>query len=149
MRVRRGAVWLVLAAFLAAAAYVRLAPVDLARWHVDLHALAEKLADARPGEIHPGRNSAAVVIVGDAPRLQGLLAVLDRVALATARTRRIAGSVADGHVTWESRSLVWGFPDYTTAQIAGETLVILARSRFGKGDGGVNAARLRDWLSHL
>jgi uncharacterized protein (DUF1499 family) len=70
--------------------------------------------------------------------------------MATPRTRRIAGSLEEGMITWETRSRLWAFPDYTTARAraeGGQTLLdITARSRFGQYDYGVNAARLRAWL---
>lgn len=78
-----------------------------------------------------------------------LLARLDRVALSDPRTRRLAGSPDAGRITWESRSLIWGFPDYTTAELRADGLYIHARLRFGGSDMGVNAARLADWLSRL
>ena len=149
MTVRRVAVWLALAAMVAGAAYIRLAPVDPDRWHIDLGSLGRDLGDHPAQEMRVGTNSAALRIAGDADALMARIARLDEVALATARTRRIAGDPAEGWVTWETRSLVFGFPDYTTAQITDGALVILARSRFGRGDWGVNAARLRDWLSKL
>ena len=46
-----------------------------------------------------------------------------------------------------------GFPDYITAEVAptaeGTRLDIFSRQRFGSSDMGVNAARLRNWLSQL
>lgn len=143
------AVWIALAVLAVLVAYVRIAAVDPASWHVDLNDLAAELADLPAGEIRTGRKSAAVRIEGTAEEAAAILADLDVIALASGRTRRIAGSLTEGHVTWESRSLIWGFPDYTTARIVEGGLVILARSRFGQGDWGVNAARLRDWLSRL
>lgn len=80
---------------------------------------------------------------------EDLLARLDAVALATPRTRRLAGSVAEGRITWITRSALWGFPDYTTAEVRPDGLYVHARLRFGSEDMGVNAARLRDWLSRL
>ena len=146
MTIRRGAVWLAVAVLAALAAYVRLAPVDPDRWHVDLGSLARDLGDPPTQEMRVGPNSAAIRITGDADALLARIALLDEVALATARTQRIAGDPAQGWVTYETRSLIFGFPDYTTAQITEGALVILARSRFGGRDWGVNAARLRDWL---
>jgi|JI10StandDraft_1071094.scaffolds.fasta_scaffold1331601_1 uncharacterized protein (DUF1499 family) len=149
MTIRRGVVWLAVAVLAALAAYVRLAPVDPDRWHVDLGALARDLGNDPAQEMQVGTNSASMRIVGEPDVLMARIARLDKVALATARTRRIAGDPAQGWVTWETRSLIFGFPDYTTAQVTDGALVILARSRFGRGDWGVNAARLQDWLLRL
>ena len=149
MTIRRVAVWLACAVLAAMAAYVRLAPVDPDRWHVDLETLARALGDQPARELRVGRNSASVRLEGDPDQLAAQLVRLDEVALGTARTRRIAGDPAQGWITWETRSLIFGFPDYTTAQIVEGALVVFARSRFGRGDRGVNAARLQHWLSRL
>ncbi len=122
------------------ALWVRLAPLDPARWHVD-PALA----------VAGGAGHVARVRVGLSP--EAALAALDRVALATPRTRRLAGSPAEGRVTWVTRSAIWGFPDLTTAAAAaadgGSDLVLYGRARFGAYDWGVNAARLSRWLAAL
>lgn len=126
-------------------AVIRLAPADVADWHVEL-------VDPRPIGLAAAdgvvvlRNGAYADVVGDG---KPTLAKIDAIALATPRTIRFAGSVDEGHITWETRSLFWGFPDYTTAQISPTGLVIYARQRFGAGDFGVNAARLRGWLAPL
>lgn len=132
--------WGLLAALLAFAAYVRLAPSDPARWHVAV------TADTPPGEVVAGEGSARLRLAGDG---QALLARLDAVALATPRTVRLAGTVAEGRITWVTRSALWGFPDYTTAEVQADGLVIHARLRFGQSDIGVNAARLRAWKAEL
>lgn len=147
-----------LIAVVAFAAYVRLAPSDPAIWHADPSAgLAEAGGPvSRLGEepqLATTLNSARVVV-----EMQGqdrlALARLEEVALATPRTTRLAGSPEEGRITWVTRSALWGFPDYTTAQaittdVATSEVTILARSRFGQGDMGVNAARLRDWLARV
>lgn len=129
-----------LAALVGGMAYVRLAPSDPARWHVDPGlSPAEQGAQARL--TLPGTTPAAV------------LDRLDAIATATPRTKRLAGSPAEGRITWITRSAVFGFPDYTTAAAraeGGATLLVLrARQRFGLRDMGVNAARLRDWTGQI
>lgn len=123
---------LVLVAIVAGMAYVRLAPSDPARWH----AMPESLA---PGDLAGG---AVRVVPGD-------LAALDAIIRATPRTQILAGDVAQGMITYVTRSRVFGFPDYTTVRQAGETLEIYGRLRFGKSDLGVNAARIDGWLQRL
>jgi uncharacterized protein (DUF1499 family) len=133
-----------LAAVVAFAFYVRLAPSDLARWHVAPE------AEGPSGEVVvAGLNRATLRFDPKAGAPADLLARLDAVALATPRTVRLAGSVAEGRITWVTRSALWGFPDYTTAQIGKDGLAVEARSRFGSSDLGVNAARLRAWLQAL
>jgi uncharacterized protein (DUF1499 family) len=134
----------VLVAVAAFALYVRLAPSDPARWHV------APLAEGPAGEVVvAGLNRATLRLGPEAGAPADLLARLDAVALATPRTVRLAGSVEAGRITWITRSALWGFPDYTTAEVRPDGLAIEARSRFGQGDMGVNAARLRDWLARL
>jgi uncharacterized protein (DUF1499 family) len=134
----------VLVALAAFALYVRLAPSDPARWHV------APVAEGKPGVVVvAGLNRATLRLAPDRGTPAVLLARLDAVALATPRTMRLAGSVAEGRITWVTRSALWGFPDYTTAEASAAGVVIEARSRFGTGDMGLNAARLRDWLSRL
>ncbi|MBL9057745.1 MAG: DUF1499 domain-containing protein [Rhodobacteraceae bacterium] len=128
------------------AGYIRLAPSDPARWHVAPR-LAALEKGGPSGQVLTVEGGAAVQLASADPA--ALLARLDRIALATPRTQRLAGSVAEGRITWISRSLFWGFPDYTTAQVTPEGLVIHARQRFGSNDWGVNAARLEIWLTRL
>lgn len=131
------AVFLILAAFVFALFYVRLSPTSVEDWHVAPQALD----------------------VGDYPQMGGFTAVreagsvtlldVERVALATPRTKRIAGSVEEGRITFETRSLLWGFPDYTTVSLSDGKLVIEARLRFGRSDMGVNGRRVKAWLGEL
>jgi hypothetical protein len=139
---------LLLALIGGAMAWVRLAPTDPARWHVALDRAGEA-GPCGPDAVTPGTGMAkAACLLPDPPQVT--LNRLAAVAGATPRTRRIAGSPEEGRITWETRSALWGFPDYTTAEAmpdgTGTRLVILARLRFGREDMGVNAARLRDWL---
>lgn len=144
------ALWILAALAAAAALWVRLAPADPARWHVDPVTVAPRgtpnEALLRPG----GPDEAPVYDMTPA----ALMERLDGLALAEPRTRRIAGAVAGGYVTYVQRSWLWGFPDYVSVRAlpAGEgraTLAIYARARFGTSDLGVNAARVARWLAAL
>jgi uncharacterized protein (DUF1499 family) len=79
-----------------------------------------------------------------------LLARLNTIALATPRTRVLAGSVSGGMITYVTRSRVFGFPDYTTVEViedeAGSRATLYGRLRFGKSDFGVNSQRISGWL---
>lgn len=129
------------------ALYVRLAPSDPARWHVTPAPAATQDCTVEQGE----GDARATCLLPAAPA--EALAALDAIAMATPRTTRLAGSAGEGRITWITRSALWGFPDYTTAEAApdatGTRLTVHARLRFGSSDMGVNAARLRDWLPRL
>lgn len=132
-----------------AMAFVRLAPSDPALWHIALEPRPPIIATASPDEITVLSNGAYADLTASADQTQALLAKLDSIALATPRTQRIAGSAETGRITWVTRSLFWGFPDYTTAESTPQGVTIYARQRFGKGDWGVNAARLTAWITAL
>ena len=135
---------LVLLLVLGGMAYVRLAPSDPAEWHVDLAATGIP-AKAHVFCIRPDNRYGP--IPGDPA---ALLAKLDGIALATPRTKRLAGSAEAGRITWVTRSALIGFPDYTTAQVLeGRSLCIAGRQRFGSEDWGVNAARIGGWMQEL
>lgn len=104
--------------------YVRLAPSDPARWHVDPREASD-----------PGR-------AGTLQRRVGDLAGFDRAVAAEPRMTLLAGGPQEGRATYVARSLVWGFPDYVSVAEDGADLVILSRLRFGGSDLGANAARL-------
>jgi hypothetical protein len=131
---------------LAGLGWIRVAPSDPAYWN------APRLPDMAIGD-YPGPGSAVAV-----RRLPDGFdtARIAAVALATPRTRLLAGSLDEGRATFVTRSALFGFPDYTTItlrtepQAGGETVVqFYARQRFGRRDHGVNAARIARWLDQL
>jgi len=128
---------LILTAVVAAAfsAYARLAPSDVARWHVPV-------SDAPD----PGTGGAKVLT----DPLEGQpLARLAAVAESEG-AELLAGTVEEGRMTWIARSRIMGFPDYITAEITDDNrLHVLSRLRFGAADLGVNAARMERWLAAL
>lgn len=115
--------------------FIRLAPSDPALWH--------KMPRYAKDEVFPG---AVFRIVPAGP--DGL-AQFNEAALATPRTKVLNGTVPAGMVTYVTRSLVFGFPDYTTAQQDGDVLKVFGRSRFGRRDFGVNRARVDAWLQQI
>ena len=126
---------IVLIVFGAAIGWVRLAPVDVARWHQrpDLALIEKRL------------NGAIRMIDADGDSL----ARLDAIIRQTPRTQHLAGSVEEGRVTYVTRSAVFGFPDFTTVIRRDGRLEIYGRARFGVSDFGVNAARIDGWLEVL
>ena len=124
---------LVLLGVLGLMAYVRLAPLNPGRWHV---------AVPQSGSV-----GAFSFVQGAVPK--EVLARLAVVAGSRPRTQILAGSVAEGRITWVARSAVWGFPDLITAEVAPGGVMIWSRQRDGISDFGVNAARLKDWMDAL
>ena len=88
------------------AAYIRLAPSNPDRWHVDPSVASD-----------PEHGGVLRKVVGD-------LATLDAVIKTAPRVRILAGAVAEGHITYVTRSRVLGFPDYITVKEFGPELVI-------------------------
>lgn len=132
--------WVVILLVALTMAYVRLAPTDVARWH--------QIATVDgPGDLPEAGGFRAARQINADP--EAVLAALDRIALATPRTTRIAGAVDQGMITYQTRSLIWGFPDHTTVAVQGDLLVVHGRLRFGGSDMGVNRARVQDWLAQL
>jgi hypothetical protein len=132
-----------LAAVGAVMGYIRLAPSVAARWHIALHPPGGMAAGGPATQA--GGNAAWMII----PPGQGDLAQLDAIAVATPRTHRLAGSAAEGRITWITRSALIGYPDYTTAEAGAQGVMVYARARFGNRDHGVNAARLTQWRAGL
>ncbi len=66
----------------------------------------------------------------------------------------LAGSEADGFVTYVHRTTVFGFPDYISVRFidlddGGSTIAVFSRSRLGQSDLGVNEKRVTEWIAAL
>lgn len=131
----RAAIWIILVLIIGVLAYIRLAPTDAARWHQPITAGSDQNTEG-----------GAIRVV---PAQEDTLARFDEIARAAPRTERIAGSVEEGRITYVTRSRVFGFPDYTTAEVTDGQLRVFGRLRFGKGDMGVNRTRIEGWLAQL
>jgi len=129
------AVLVVLAAALVL--YIRLAPNDPARWHVD--------PAATPDPSAPMFARADLVLPGSP---QDVAARLATVAAADGAEVLAGGGL---HTTWVSRTRLMRYPDFTSIRLepaeGGTRLIAFARSRFGGNDWGVNQARLDRWLA--
>ncbi|MCC5974853.1 MAG: DUF1499 domain-containing protein [Rubellimicrobium sp.] len=130
--------------------WIRLAPSDPERWHID--PLAAPLPVGNGWLVRPGADNAEPPQIALPP--EATLVALDRIALATPRTTRLAGSPAEGRITYVTRSRLMGYPDYTTIAAlpdgeGGSFPVLYARQRFGSRDQDVNRARIEDWLTRL
>jgi hypothetical protein len=133
--------WVLLACFVGMAAYVRLAPDVVGRWHQPLEGMP-----TGAGIVTEPGGARALVPMADG---RAGLARFAAVAEASPRVRLLAGSVEEGRLTWVARSVVWGFPDYISAEAGPKGLEVWSRLRFGRSDLGVNRARLEDWLARL
>ncbi len=127
-------------AFLAFALWVRLAPSDPGRWHVDPAATAD------PTRPNFARAERMLPLPPEEVRARLDALARDRGA------ERLAGDAA--LVTYVARTRLMRYPDYLSfrldpAEGGGTHLQALSRSRFGHGDMGVNKARLTRWLDRL
>lgn len=128
-------VLLVVVMAVAAVAYVRLAPHDVAAVHV-----------AVPGNQDRDMARGAIRIVpADDVTWQAALGHMADLP----RTKKLAGDAQSGLVTYVTRSRVIGFPDYTTLDYDDGQLKAHARLRFGQSDLGVNRKRLEGLIAAL
>lgn len=136
-------------AVVALAVYVRLVPLNPLAWHT---------TDLPMGTAGEFTGAGSHTVLRDVPDAAAALVALDAIIKATPRTKRVAGGVDEGRITYVTRSRVMGFPDYTTVSArapdttAGRdmgSLAIYGRLRFGKADVGVNRARINGWMAQL
>lgn len=147
----------VIALFIGGTSYVRRAGIEPEVWHVD--PLTAPTPDT-PNSYRVAPGFAEVPVDAEAPTYAVSAAELalrfDEIALAAPHTQAVAGSAAEGHVTYVQRSPLWGFPDYVSVRFieaddgaGSSTLAIFSRSRFGRRDLGVNKKRVASWLASL
>jgi len=138
--------WMLLMIVISGLIYIRVAPHDATAQHL----IPPIGAEPEAPDIMAG--SAVYAQVFKTPPTD-ILTRLNDIALATPRTRILAGSVEEGMITYVTRSRVFGFPDYTTVQVVAEAqgsrATLFGRLRFGKSDFGVNSQRISAWLQAL
>ncbi len=146
----------------AAAAWiaVNFAADDPATWHTDPAGVALRVTPNEFLAAAPDTTAAvphALVSIEPGPP-EALLARFDAIVRAQPRVRVLAGSVAEGMITYVQRSRLMGFPDYITVKAVpwetgmpegGAALIVWSRSRYGQSDLGVNRARVEAWLAEL
>ncbi|MGY3437213.1 MULTISPECIES: DUF1499 domain-containing protein [unclassified Marinovum] len=124
--------------------WMRLAPQVPERWH--------RKSEMQGLGVQTGKNSH---VYREAAGANGAarLAAFDAVIRATLRTEVLAGALAQGQITYVTRSKVIGYPDYTTLGLydgpEGDFIEVFSRARFGSSDLGVNRARIDGWLEVL
>jgi len=137
-------------AFLSFAAYVRFAPDDARKWHVDPVDVTRSDVQ-NEFVVSPSGEGADVAspVFDMAP--DDLMAKFRQVALARKNTT-ILGE-RDGFATYVQRTNAMGYPDYISVRAVavegGSAFHIWSRSRYGLRDFGVNKARVLSWLDKL
>ncbi|MFK7916591.1 MAG: DUF1499 domain-containing protein [Ilumatobacter sp.] len=133
----------------------RRAEVKPSEWHIDPTTAPPTgnpnwyrvTPDSAPADRDAERDGSAPIFTAD---VAALAAAFDAVALADARVEVIAGSAADGFVTYMQRSALFGFPDFISVKFVevsnGSSLAIFSRARDGKSDLDVNNKRVTRWL---
>jgi len=135
------------------AIWVRVAPSDPAEWHVDPLTAP---GTGWPNAWRVGPEGAPVDAVAPVYPVTAaeLAAAVDAHALAQPDTIRLAGDPATLWTTYVQRSKRMKFPDYISVRAIDlgdgrSTVAIYSRARFGRGDLGVNRARVENWLAAL
>jgi len=138
--------WMLLMIAVSGLVYIRLAPDDVTLVHV------APPTGATPDVPMIGSGGALFVADFNAPP-ERMWQMVQQVILSTPRTKYLAGSAKEGMMTYVARSLVFGFPDYTTVTVTqngqGSHVTLFGRLRYGRSDFGVNAKRLRSWIKAL
>ena len=137
--------------------FIRRADVDAERWHVDPTTAAPTgnpnwfrvTPDSAPADRHPERDASAPVFDVAVPELAE---AFDSVVLAEDRVEVVAGSAAEGFVTYVQRSTFFAFPDFVSVTFTdvtdgGSSFAVFSRSQYGKSDLGVNEKRVRRWVA--
>ncbi len=131
--------------------YIRLAPDNVAQWHVDPQTVKR---DPKPNQflMRAGDGDAESPVFDMSA--DDLAQVFDDYALSRPRVTRLAGDPQQHWVTYIQRSKWFGFPDYISVRIvpveAGRSaLVVYSRARYGGSDLGVNEARITGWVEAL
>jgi len=125
---------------LAVSAFARLGAIAQDQWHVAL--------DFDDTQTLAGGYKTVVVVKGPVADVQSRFI---EIATQTPRTTILAQT--EDLVSFVTRSVVFGFPDITTASFEavedGVKVRIFGRLKIGKSDVGVNKARVQSWVKQL
>ncbi|WP_224814495.1 DUF1499 domain-containing protein [Hasllibacter sp. MH4015] len=126
----------------AAAIYVRVAPLDVEALHVDPSTATPPSSPNYALMAGTGGSYIDADPVEVASRLHAAAEADDATVL--------AGSHLEGHVTYVVRSRLMGFPDVISVRFSpegeGTQVDIFSRSIYGYSDMGVNTARAQRWM---
>lgn len=130
--------------------YIRLTPMSADRWHVDPLVAERPTTPNAYLQRDDGGDAPALILQAPPARVAESLEQM----LANApRVTRLAGRASQGWVTYVQRSRIMGYPDAISIRLTpvgdATRVDIFSRSRFGYGDGGVNAARVTRWMTRL
>lgn len=131
---------ILVALVLAAMAYVRFKPVTPDQ-------AGPLPSPAQPGDYPSAGGFYAVRPLSDLP--PDVLTRLQAIALEAPRTTQISGDPNTTPMVFETRSLIWAFPDINTIWTADGNLHVYAHLVYGKSDLGMNRARILGWLQRL
>jgi hypothetical protein len=109
----------------------------------------ERLTD-KPGPDEPGTHPmmGGIKVVRPLAELPpDAFEKLTAIAADTPRTERYGES--DDPAAFVTRSKLWAFPDIATIWVEGGNLHVHSHLVFGKGDMGVNAAKVTRWFERL
>jgi len=136
---------------------IRRASDDPAVWHVD------PLTSTSTGNPNWNRLVPADADVDRDPQRDGeaptfaqsaaeVATAFDTFVKSESNVQVLAGSAADGFVTYIQRSTLFGFPDYVSVKFidlpdGGSTIAIFSRARYGKSDLDVNQKRVARWVA--
>ena len=140
------------------AAYFMVATVqhDPKIWHVDPllepHCATPNCFRMAPENLTERRIDAASPVYGK--RAADMARAFHELALTQRGTLHVAGVQDDLHLTYVQRTRRLKLPDYVSVKFIDladnrSTVAVFSRSRFGYGDLGVNAKRVRQWMSGL
>lgn len=138
----------VLVALAALTVFIRFAPSNPARWHVD--PLTAMRPDT-PNSFLMLPRSGKYPSPEFAQDAQTLARAFDAHVLSQRNTKRLAGMPGDLFVTYITRTRLMGYPDYVSVRFVPlengtSSIAVFSRSRFGHGDKGVNRTRFLGWL---
>lgn len=129
--------------------YVRFSSVNIEKWHLD--PLEVKDVSLKSGFLYLPKDGDEISKVFNIPS-EILIDKLTKVL--ASNSKLLTGDLTNEYATYVSRSLFFGFPDYSSIRVIDleddkSQLAIYARLRFGNSDFGVNKRRVLKWLDDI